>query len=246
MPEIRQNLTTVNRTKGNNGRKWIVVHNVGTAPTYEGAAYANTQYFASGYHGASAHYFVDEGPTIWQCVDESDTAWSVGDGASRNGCCNSNSINVEVCGDWSFDGNRAENLRWLVSALMEKYGIDADHVIRHYDVTGKSCPACYVDQSRWAALKEYITEGEDVMASLDEIGQAVWEWSYSGQPTPFYQLYYNTVPYIKQLLAEVAALTAAVEALAGASGADPDAVAKAVADAVERKLESLKITVDGE
>lgn len=242
MPEIRRNLTTVNRTKGNNGRKWIVVHNVGTAPTYEGAAYANTQYFASGYRGASAHYFVDEGPTIWQCVDESDTAWSVGDGASRNGCCNSNSINVEVCGDWSFDGNRAENLRWLVSALMEKYGIDADHVIRHYDVTGKSCPACYVDSSRWADLKEYITEGEDMTP------QEFWEWHYEGQKAPFYQLYYAAHEPTKKMLAEltaqVTALAAAVEALAKSNGADPDAVAKSVADAVERKLEGLKITID--
>ncbi len=242
MPEIKQNLTTVNRTKGNNGRKWIVVHNVGTAPTYEGAAYANTQYFASGYRGASAHYFVDEGPTIWQCVDESDTAWSVGDGASRNGCYNSNSINVEVCGDWSFDGNRTENLRWLVSMLMERYGIDADHVIRHYDVTGKSCPACYVDQSRWAALRTYITEGEDMTP------QEFWEWHYEGQKAPFYQLYYAAHEPTKKMLAEltaqVTALAAAVEALAKSNGADPDAVAKSVADAVERKLEGLKITID--
>lgn len=242
MPEIKQNLTTVNRTKGNNGRKWIVVHNVGTAPTYEGAAYANTQYFASGYRGASAHYFVDEGSAIWQSVAESDTAWSVGDGASRNGCYNSNSINVEVCGDWSFDGNRTENLRWLVSALMEKYGIDADHVIRHYDVTGKSCPACYVDSSRWADLKEYITEGEDMTP------QEFWEWHYEGQKAPFYQLYYAAHEPTKKMLAEltaqVTALAAAVEALAKSNGADPDAVAKSVADAVERKLEGLKITID--
>lgn len=44
--------------------------------------------------------------------------------------------------------------------------------------------------------------------------------------------------------AKIAGLEAAVDALAKAQGADPDAIAKAVSDAVSAKLESLKITVE--
>ena len=42
---------------------------------------------------------------------------------------------------------------------MAKYGIGASGVIRHYDVTGKLCPAPYVSASKWAALKAAITGG---------------------------------------------------------------------------------------
>ena len=130
-------------------------------------------------------------------------------------------------------------------------------VVCDTNMTAVLVEVCFVDSRSDAAAYDACPWDDLVGAIADAITgeteegeemtpQEFWEWSYPDQPTPFYQLYYNTVPYIKQLLAEVAALTAAVEALAGASGADPDAIAKAVADAVERKLESLKITVDGE
>lgn len=163
MTEIDRNLTGINRSVGNGGRDWIVVHNVGTAPTAAGAAFDNTRYFASAWRGASAHYFIDEGDVIWQCVDDADTSWAVGDAPSRNGCRNSNCINVEVCGDREFSPKRRENLRWLVGLLMERHGIDAAHVVRHYDVTGKRCPAYYAGagNAAWRELHAYITERED-------------------------------------------------------------------------------------
>ncbi len=42
---------------------------------------------------------------------------------------------------------------------MAKYGIGASGVIRHYDVTGKRCPAPYVSAGKWAELKAAITGG---------------------------------------------------------------------------------------
>ena len=46
----------------------------------------------------------------------------------------------------------------LVKMLMKKYNIAADHVIRHYDVTGKSCPEPWVrDESRWTEFKKRLT-----------------------------------------------------------------------------------------
>ena len=36
-----------------------------------------------------------------------------------------------------------------------------DHVVRHYDVTGKMCPAPYVDDEKaWEAFKKRLTEPE--------------------------------------------------------------------------------------
>ena len=47
---------------------------------------------------------------------------------------------------------------------MARYGIPEGSVIRHYDVTGKLCPAPYVDASKWAALKSRILGGSAELA----------------------------------------------------------------------------------
>ena len=50
----------------------------------------------------------------------------------------------------------------LTQYLMKVYGIDASHVIRHYDVNGKSCPGIYGwnadtgDESKWRAFQSRI------------------------------------------------------------------------------------------
>lgn len=56
-----------NYTKGRGGNKvtHIVVHYTAGAQTAEGAARANCIYFGRERVGASAHYFVDDGYTIW-------------------------------------------------------------------------------------------------------------------------------------------------------------------------------------
>ena len=37
----------------------------------------------------------------------------------------------------------------LTKKLMKKYRVDKAHVIRHFDVTGKPCPAYWVDDKKW-------------------------------------------------------------------------------------------------
>lgn len=194
MPEVKRNLTGINRSPGNNGRDWIVVHNVGTAPTAAGSAYANTQYFAGAYRGASAHYFIDDGDVVWQCVDDADTSWAVGDAPSRNGCYNSNSISIEVCGDGEFSAKRRENLRWLVGTLMRRHGVDAAHVVRHYDVTGKQCPARYAGEGNgaWRELHAYITGAAGAAGEDDDMPTPEEIWNYKitdpeGNTYPAYQ-----------------------------------------------------------
>jgi N-acetylmuramoyl-L-alanine amidase CwlA len=77
-------------------------------------------------------------------------------------CTNYNSIGIE-CGvcytenvksanadsdKWYFTEETQESLVWLVSKLMDEYNISFDHVIRHYDVTGKICPNPYVKNNK--------------------------------------------------------------------------------------------------
>ena len=131
----------------------IVVHFTATLAS----ARNNATYFARNEgQGASAHYFVDDiTPEIYQSVAESDTAWHAGDWQMN---CRAIGIEVVSAGE-DFSATEVEKLGWLVRKLMAKYGIGASGVIRHYDVTGKLCPAPYVAASKWAALKAAITGG---------------------------------------------------------------------------------------
>lgn len=166
MPNVKANITNINRNAGGMGTvEFIVVHNTANGTSAEGTAYNNTCYFKDTYREASAHYFIDDGQTVWQCVPETDIAWHCGDSSSRNGAYNSNAIGIEVCEpSWGeFTENERETLRWLVLDLMARYGVGADHVVRHFDVTGKRCPWLYADnQDMWEELHGYIT-GEDDM-----------------------------------------------------------------------------------
>ena len=171
-PKIEKLLTTYNfTTKNDTGRiKYIVIHYVGAL----GGAENNCRYYASKYLGASAHYFVGFDGEVWQSVEDRDIAWHCGASSYRHAeCRNSNSIGIEMCvrnkgsqtadsRDWYFEDATVSAAIQLTRSLMEKYGIDADHVIRHYDVTGKTCPNPYVYNHTahiWEAFKEAIASG---------------------------------------------------------------------------------------
>jgi len=121
---------------------------------------------------SSAHYFVDE-TSIWQSVEDSNRAWHCGGGLQGKGghtyhgiCTNSNSIGVEMCvkknagGEWYFEPETVNNTVDLVKHLMKIHNIPLDRVIRHYDVTGKICPAPYIDETEWQAFKAKISENK--------------------------------------------------------------------------------------
>lgn len=134
----------------------IVVHYTSTTAS----ARNNATYFSRNEgQGASAHYFVDDiSPEIYQSVAEGDTAWHAG-----NWDMNCRAIGIEVVSAGEdYSGTEITKLAWLVQRLMAKYGIGASGVIRHYDVTGKLCPAPYVAASKWAALKARITGGTEI------------------------------------------------------------------------------------
>ncbi len=117
---------------------------------------ANGKYFANNVVKASAHYFVDD-DSITQSVPDNYVAWAVGGNkyasCSRTGggkyygkCTNSNSLSIEICDDVKNgkvypSAKTIENALELAKMLMKKYSIPVSNVIRHFDVTGKLCPA---------------------------------------------------------------------------------------------------------
>nr|DAP09844.1 MAG TPA: N acetylmuramoyl L alanine amidase endolysin [Caudoviricetes sp.] len=113
---------------------------------------------------ASAHYFVDE-YGVMQSVREGDTAWHCGARAYWHPeCRNGNSIGIEMCSRKRADGSyyilpeTVANAAALAREIMQRYGIDTDHVLRHYDVTGKRCPMPWVDDpAQWAAFLAMLT-----------------------------------------------------------------------------------------
>ena len=187
---IIQNLTNVNRTVYNNRQiSYIVIHYFGAVG---GSAEQTCSYFKNVNRSASAHYFVDD-TGIWQCVEDKNASWHCGDsgrGTFKGQCKNANSIGIEVRPykvnsshvsaadtDWYFHDKTIDNLVELTKVLMKKYGVDADHVIRHYDVTHKLCPRPYVGDDvndyylvsgnkMWAKFKTRLTaeesEGDDM------------------------------------------------------------------------------------
>lgn len=117
---------------------------------------------------ASAHYFVDEHGAM-QSVRECDTAWHCGARAYWHPeCRNGNSIGIEMCSRKRADGSyyilpeTVANAAALAREIMQRYGIDTEHVLRHYDVTGKRCPMPWVDDpAQWTAFKEMLKQNDN-------------------------------------------------------------------------------------
>lgn len=154
--------------------KYIVVHY--TANDGD-TAKNNADYYARESIKASAHYFVDE-KEIWQSVKENDTAYHCGANIYKHKeCRNSNSIGIELCsrqykdGSYYFKEETLNKAQELVKQLMKKYNIPSENVVRHFDVTGKICPAPMVnDEKLWENFKSKLTvkieSGNDIDYAL--------------------------------------------------------------------------------
>ena len=148
----------------------------------------NADYYASAKIEASAHYFVDEWNIIYQCVKDSDTAWSVGGTKvyKHKECRNANSISIELCsrnrngsgkpasdGGWYFKPETVNNALELTRFLMAKYNIPPENVIRHFDVWNKICPAPFVNNpAEWENFKRKLVKPVKELTSVNDI---VWE-----------------------------------------------------------------------
>ena len=174
----KENLSEVPRSRGSNKIEFIVVHYLGV-PNAD-----NPNLYGGGYGG---HYNIKRDGSVYKAADpKTAVVWHCGGGLQGSGghsfhgiCTNFNSIGIEcgVCytdtsvkdasGDsdqWYFTTETQESLVYLVSKLMDEYGINFDHVIRHYDVTGKICPNPYVKNNKlrtswtWEEFKSHLSE----------------------------------------------------------------------------------------
>ena len=140
----------------------------------------NVDYFANNRNlSSSAHYFVDENE-VWQSVNDGDTAWHCGGTSYKHPSCrNANSIGVEMCsrkdskGNYYIKDETIKNTIELVKTLMVKHNVPIENVIRHYDVTGKNCPAPLVENpDKWVEFKSRLSSPSVKLESGNDI---VWE-----------------------------------------------------------------------
>lgn len=96
-------------------------------------------------------------------------------------------------------------------------------------------------RDQWAA----IAKGEKVSISNDD-ANTIWAFNNygNGGHSSAWVNIIDTNLRVQEVQVKLTALSEAVKTLAENQGADPEAVAKAVSDAVAAKLEQIKITVD--
>lgn len=148
----------------------------------------NAAYFRDHVVEASAHYFVDD-DSITQSVPDLYVAYAVGgklwSDTGRTGggtmygvITNRNSLSIEMCDtrrDSVLQATEAtmERAAALGRALMDKYGITPDRVYRHFDVTGKHCPAYWMDEAAWAGFKARLEERMTEDRVREIVGEAL-------------------------------------------------------------------------
>lgn len=143
--------------------EYIVMHYTGNK---KDTAKNNANYFVSPNRDASAHFFVDDS-NIYQSVELRDRAWHCGTSTGvyyHSNCRNSNSIGIEMCctaGNYKISTKTQQNAAFLCAYLCKMVGITAaqvdTYVLRHYDITHKSCPAQMVSNAdEWRTFKVMV------------------------------------------------------------------------------------------
>lgn len=175
-------------------KTYIAIHYTAGVSSKKGVARSVAGWFGQTKAQASADFICDDVETVQYNPDiDNYSCWAVGGsryntkgGRLYGVAFNCNTISIEICstndtgrvtvandGHWHFTDAAVDRAVELTKYLMDKYGIDADHVIRHYDVNGKPCPgivgwnADTGDESAWIAFKKRIQE-DDEMLSYDQ------------------------------------------------------------------------------
>lgn len=172
-----------NYRKGRTAKvEYLVIHYVGA----QGGSLENAMYFCRNELNppTSAHFFVGHAskPEIYRSVKEEDTAWAVGNKTYVHPYCrNNNSISIEMCchvtneGTWYFDDITILNTIALARDIVQRYNIPYANLIRHYDVSGKICPAPFVyDTSAWEKFKQEVYGMDE---TWEEEKTNAWQWA---------------------------------------------------------------------
>ncbi len=160
IPDIDVQLLTPNeysRPKIETSRiKNIVIHYVANPRS---TAQMNRDYFEglkdSQLTSASSHFIVGLEGEIIQCIPTTEVAYASNE-------ANGYSVSIEVChpdATGEFSEITYESVVELTAYLCEKFNLDADDIIRHYDITGKMCPLYYVEnEEEWEQLRADVDE----------------------------------------------------------------------------------------
>lgn len=130
----------------------VVIHYVGNPDT---TARQNRNYFNNPDSSVSAHFVVGLDGEIIQCIPLSETS-----AASNNR--NGDTISIEVChpdDTGKFNEATYRSLVKLTAWLLQAGDLSVDHVIRHYDITGKECPRYFVRNPE--AWEEFLQDVRD-------------------------------------------------------------------------------------
>lgn len=200
--KVHKQTGTANTTSAPNREiKYLVIHYTAGVSCSAGSAAGCASWFANPDAGGSADYIVDEGELVQYNPDPYNRyCWAVGGGMynTKGGrlygiAKNSNCISLEICSrnrtgkitypndpNYSFTDAVLTMAERAVKWLMGVYGIDGDHVIRHYDVNGKPCPgiigwnADSGSEKAWKNFHASVSGGSASETTKSEYTPAEW------------------------------------------------------------------------
>ena len=200
--KVRKQTGTANTTSAPNRKiKYLVIHYTAGVSCAAGSASGCASWFANPAAGGSADYIVDEGELVQYNPDPYNRyCWAVGggmyntEGGRLYGIAkNANCISLEICSrnrtgkitypndpNYDFTDAVLTMAERAVKWLMGVYGIDGDHVIRHYDVNGKPCPGIIGwnpdsgSEKAWKNFHASISGGSASETTKSEYTPAEW------------------------------------------------------------------------
>lgn len=166
--DIKVDLTLLNKRVGVNNPEYIVLHQT-KEPV---KAQDRVDFYKEFDVGLSTHYVIDDEEII-QVVEDDAGSFHIVDGYITGEwfkeVTTENSIGITLClnDDYDIDNGSFKLAVELVKYLTEKYSIDANNVLRHYDVSGKDCPSAWRDDSweTWWNFKEKIGSDRSSVSS---------------------------------------------------------------------------------
>lgn len=142
--EIKEMLLTHNRPKTKRSKTTaIAVHWVGNPNT---SAEANRNYFQNAERSVSSNYIVGLKGEVIRCIPDDEISWCTNQ-------ANGYTVSIETChpdDTGIFNDDTYKSLVELTAMLCNKYNLNPlkNGVIRHFDVTRKVCPKCFVAKSK--------------------------------------------------------------------------------------------------
>lgn len=141
---IKENITLLNKRVGVNNPRFIVLHQTKEPVTAQDRAY----FYKENDIGLSTHYLIDDNEII-QVVEDDAGSFHIVDGYITGEwykeVTSEDSIGITMCinDDYEVAENTYKLTLELVKYLIDKYDIEPNDVLRHYDVSGKDCPSAW-------------------------------------------------------------------------------------------------------